>query len=884
MSLNPGDKLGPYEIIKAAGAGGMGEVYKAKDSRLDRTVAIKILPSNLAGNPDLRQRFDREAKAISSLNHPHICILHDIGHQDGVDFLVMEYLEGETLSSRLEKSPMENEELLTTAIQIADALDSAHRQGLIHRDLKPANVMMTKEGAKLMDFGLAKLQMDNPTGAPVTNITMTTPLTGAGTILGTMQYMSPEQLEGKEADARSDIFAFGAMLYEMTTGKRPFEGSSQASLIAAIIEREPMSITSIKPLTPPGLERLTKKCLSKNPESRWQTARDLGDELRWIAQSGSKAGIPVQVSIKRRFKMRMASIVAILALLACGYFSYMLYLKPKPEISVVRFKLTPEQGLKNIDWPRISPDGKMVAFNASDSLGKNFIWIRPLSSLESYPLLGTENANRHYWSPDSKYIAFFDGTKLMKIPVAGGQSQLICEGPLGADLSWGSKNIIVFDGNLGDTMRMVSADGGLASSATTLDTTTGDIYHAWPWFLPDGEHFLFIANSTDSIGGSTKLKLGSVSSTDSRTIYKLNSENRVEYCKEGFILFYQDNNLMALPFDDKKLEVTGEPKPIAQKISFSSNAPVFCTSNDGTLLFESGSGSSNSELVWFDREGNELERVGQQNKYRDIALSPDESMFVYGLLDDQFSSVDLWIYDLKRNVPTRLTFDNTNETWPVWSNDGKEVYYSSDKGGNGDIYKKAVSGLGEAVEVLNTESSNVGPNSFTPDGSKLIFSEFAATWNIGVLNLYDSNRVDMITNSSFVEIIGRVSPNGRYLAYVSNESGQGEIYVRQLDGGVGKWQISTNGATRPLWSKDGTELFYWSNDDLILVPVKTVGNFEAGNPIKLFTRQRNRDGFDFYRYDITKDGRKFLINVRINTSEPNKIVLVQNWIQEQKGK
>jgi serine/threonine protein kinase len=885
MSLNSGDKLGPYEIIEAAGAGGMGEVYKAKDSRLDRTVAIKILPSNLAGSPDLRQRFDREAKAISSLNHPHICILHDIGHQDGVDFLVMEYLEGETLSSRLEKSPMENEELLTTAIQIADALDSAHRQGLIHRDLKPANVMMTKEGAKLMDFGLAKLQMDNPTGAPVTNITQTTPLTGAGTILGTMQYMSPEQLEGKEADARSDIFAFGAMLYEMTTGKRPFEGSSQATLIAAIIEREPMSITAIKPLTPPGLERLTKKCLSKDPDSRWQTARDLGDELRWIAQSGSKAGIPVQVSIKRRFKMRVASIVAVLAVLACGYFSYMLYLKPKPEIPVVRFKFSPEQGLRNVDWPRISPNGKMIAFNADDSLGNNNIWIRPFSSLEAYPLLGTENANRHYWSPDSKYLAFFQGTQLKKIPVTGGQIQLICEGPLGSDLSWGSKDIIVFDGNLGDTMRMVSADGGLTTDATSLDTSTGDAYHAWPWFLPDGENFLFIANSTDSAGsGVTKLKLGSVSSPENRTLYELESENRIEYCNEGFILFFQDNNLMALPFDDKKLEITGEPKPIAQQISFSSNAPVFGSSDDGTLMFESGSSSARSELVWFDREGNELERVGQQDNYRDVVLSPDETMFVYGLFDQQFSTDDLWIYDLKRNVSTRLTFENTNEVWPIWSNDGKFIYYASNADGNGDIYKKDITGLGEAEIVYNTDGNNVGPNSFTPDGTQLIFTSLGNPVNVGVLNFNDSNRVDMITNSSFVEIYGQVSPNGKYLSYSSNESGQMEIYVRQLKGGGGKWQISTDGGNRSRWSKNGNELFYWQGNDLTVVPINTEGNFEAGNPELLFTRQWNRAGFVQFRYDVSNDGKRFLINSQLVAAEPDKVVIVQNWIQEHSNK
>jgi len=643
MSLNAGDKLGPYEIIEAAGAGGMGEVFKAKDTRLDRTVAIKILPTAIASMPGFRQRFEREAKAISSLNHPNICTLYDVGHENDADFLVMEYLEGETLSDRLLKGPIPYDELIQLAVQIAAALDSAHQQGMIHRDLKPGNVMLTKDGAKLLDFGLAKLQQESEAAQGVSPITQTTPLTGAGTILGTIQYMAPEQLEGKEADARSDIFAFGALLYEMATGKRAFEGKSNATLIAAIIEREPASISVIVPNMPPLFERLVKKCLSKDPQKRWQSASDLCDELRWMSQAGSQVGLPAHIAAKRKLNFTVARVVGAIAICTTFVFGYLYYAekaKPAVELPVSRFTINVRQGLHDVYWPRISPDGRTVAFRATDSLGNTSIWIRPVNSLDAYPLLNTDSPQRFFWSPDSKSLAFFVGNQLKRIPITGGQAQLICQGPSGADGSWSDNDLIIFDGRAGDTIKIVAAGGGIPRPAAPVDTSAGEIAGAWPWFLPGGKTFLYTADARktgEDAGATTYLKLGFSDSLVSRRLYEVPGVSRVEYSPEGYILYVQDDNLIALPFDAEKLEVTGEPKPVAMKIGAAANTYAFGVSNTGVLLYQTNNQTDMTEIAWYDRSGKKLGSVGQVASYSSVRLSPDGSRIAYNVLDPSAS-------------------------------------------------------------------------------------------------------------------------------------------------------------------------------------------------------------------------------------------------------
>ncbi len=892
MTLVKGDKLTPYEIIEQAGAGGMGEVYKAIDTRLDRTVAIKILPSSIAESAEFKDRFDREAKAISSLNHANICTLYDVGHENGMDYLVMEFLEGETLSERLARGPIPYDEVLRIAVQIASGLDLAHQRGLVHRDLKPGNVMLTSEGAKLLDFGLAKIQQGKGTDT-LAAITQTTPLTGANTIVGTIQYMSPEQLEGNEADTRSDIFAFGALIYEMITGKRAFEGNSSAALIAAILEREPTPISALRPDTPPLLERLVKKCLEKDPRKRWQSASDLSDELRWISQAGSQVGLPAYVSARRKFKFDLARVigaVAILSTVCLGYLYYAEKTKAAPLLSVARYTVDIKQGLSNIYWPRISPDGSSVAFQADDSAGTNRIWVRPINSLEAYPLLNTENAKRFFWSPDGRNVAFFEGNQLKRIPITGGQAQLVCQGPVGADGCWGTNNLIIFDGNLNETLKFVPAGGGLPKPAALPDTSEGEIGYGWPWFLPDGKHFIFtcsVRHGKDNIHTRNRIKLGSIDTTSSVTLYELDQIiDRVEYSNDGYILYVSVDNLMGLPFDAKKLEVTGEPKPIATKIGAAENTYAFSVTNNGTLLYQTNNRSSLSELVWVDRTGKKLQTIGQQGKYGDVALSPDESRLAYIALDGQANSPDIWIYDLKRNVPTRLTFDPGIDAMPVWSPDGQMVYFASDRGGQFfKMYRKGTNGLGQAELIYGTDSSHVSPSDITPDGSRMLIYQVQRGWDIGILYMNDSNRVDNLVNSSYYEAKAKVSPNGKFVAYTSSESGRREVYVRKLDGTGGKWQISTEHADNAMWSGDGTELYYLTDaSELMVVKVNTGATFEAGQPVELF-KFRPQSNFNvLYPYDVSADGQKFLLNARLSDSDPGEIVVVQNWAQEFKDR
>ncbi|NIS15619.1 MAG: protein kinase [candidate division Zixibacteria bacterium] len=885
MALDSGRKLGPYEIESAAGAGGMGEVYKARDTRLERTVAIKILPESMAGNPDLRARFDREARAISSLNHPHICTLYDVGHENGTDYLVMEYLEGESLDQRLFNGPLEAKELLEYAIQIADALDKAHRQGLVHRDLKPGNVIITKSGAKLLDFGLVKLSMESGLGGNIHNITQTTPLTGIGTILGTVSYMAPEQLEGQEADNRSDIFSFGAMLYEMATGQKPFEGKSQATMIAAIMERDPRPISEIKPMLPPAINRLVKKCLAKDPDDRWQSAKDLCDELKWIQQSGSRAGIPARVASRRKKRFRLGWTIAGVMTLASIILGAMLVIQPEQEINVRRFRIGDFEHLNNVNWPRISPDGRLLAFRATDSLGNSSIWIRPMNSLNSYPLAGTENAGRPFWSPDSRYLAYFINNQLRKVPASGGPVQLICETD-GYDGCWGSSGIILFDNSVGDSIRQVPASGGVATAATVIDRERGENMHAWPAFLPDGKHFLYLAqvDTTSAALGDDVVCVGSLDGGFRKELFRVSS--RIEYSPAGFILHERQGVLLAHPFDANKLEITGEPIPVAENVGQYFNASLFSVSNEGTLVYQTGSDMGMSQLVWFNRGGQPLDTVGNPAPYRDIALSPDESRLAYQLFDIQKMSDDIWVYDLVRDVPTRLTFEESREIWPVWSPDGMKIIYAELNDGYYRLMERQANGLGEARLLLEAEEGSVGASDWSRDGKTISIFHFLGDGDIWLMNDPDSGKHRVFTDTPHSEARSRISPNGRYIAYQSDESGRSEIYVRELSGQGGKWQVSADGGFQPLWRTDGRELYYSNeNWDIMAVSVATDGEtFQADIPMKLFNQRYNTAGLRQTRFVASADGQKFLMNVALNKENNAEMAMVLNWDAELKKK
>ncbi len=891
MALSSGAKLGPYIIESTAGAGGMGEVYKAKDSRLDRTVAIKVLSVQVAGNQDLRLRFEREAKAISSLNHPNICTLFDIGHQDGVDYLVMEYLEGETLASRLLRGPLSVPDLLNIAVQIADGLDKAHRQGLIHRDLKPGNIMLTKSGAKLLDFGLAKLQESGGLVHGQSGITRTTtPLTGEGAIIGTLQYMAPEQLEGKEVDARTDIFAFGAILYEMATGRRAFDGGSQASLIASIIKEQPRAIAELQPMSPPMLERVIRQCLEKDPDHRWHTAGDLKRSLLWINEGGSQVGVPLQVSVRRKSRERMlwaATGVLGLAALALGA---KILLQAKPELRVARFSITQEPRYSGTTWPMISPDGKYVAFQAQDSARVFKIWVRPMNSLQAIPLEGTDGANRPFWSPDSKFLAFFDNrNQLRRIPATGGPTLLICEAPHASDGTWGSDGIIIFDGNAADSLRQVPAAGGPVTQASFINRAVGETGHAWPWFLPDGKHYLF--NTFASIPGTGQqsyLMSGTLGSRESKKLATV--ESRVVYSTAGYILYMKDRILVAQPFNADKQEITGDPIPLTNEVTSLDERALFSVSNDGQLLYQRGTAISERRMVWVDRTGKELSEEMPPSGFENVALSPDGKRIAYELTSNNGNQTDIWVRDLQRQISSRLTFNEAADVWPVWSADNSRVYFGSDRKdnlGKWSIFSRLANGTGSDEELPRSDSTPFITQSAYPDGSALVVMSVPITrvFDIWKLELR-SGKMEPLLNSEFSERWASISPNSQYIAYSSNESGRAQVYIQQLGAGGGKWQITSVNTRMAQWRADGRELYCVSADgNLMATPISYEGGLQIGQPTVLFRKPFYFDiTYTNSSYQVTRDGQRFLCVTQPEQNSSVELILVQNWAEELVGR
>jgi Tol biopolymer transport system component len=886
MDISRGVRLGPYEVISPIGAGGMGEVWRAKDTRLDRDVAIKVLPSSLASSPQLRARFEREAKAISSLNHPHICTLHDIGNHSGVDYLVMELIEGESLADRLKKGPLPLDQVLRFGAQIAQALDVAHRHNIIHRDLKPGNVMVTRTGAKLLDFGLAKAAQGSSSGAFIVNadgvsaggVTEAKPLTQEGTIVGTFHYMAPEQLEGSDTDARTDIFALGCVLYEMATGRRAFDGASRTSLIAAIVSSEPPPISSIAPMTPPALEHVVKRCLEKSSADRWQSAHDVASELLWIGESGSSAAAAMPFT-KRRRPLQWAgwlAAVVLAAILAWVQFNHPAPVAPQR----VESALLPPAGVL-IDAQSggiaLSPDGRKLAFIAHRAGERRSLWIRDAATSPARAVQGTENATLPFWSPDGKSIAFFAAGKLQRVPAEGGSPELVSSMIDSYGGAWSAEGSIVYAS--GDSIFKVPSAGG---TPVKVVRTPGRSPR-YPVMLPDGHRFLFTsigATEPDAVflasldGGAPKRVLPGVYSN-------------VVYAAPGLVVYVKESAMRVQRVDPKTIEPVGASFQVADQVQYVADDQIalFTVSATGALAFVAGGGAGLTELAWVGRDGSDLGVITPKAMYYSPQLSHDGKRVVVDLSEGQTAKGDIWMIDLQHGASSRLTYDPANESGPIWSNDDRSVTFFSERLGVRDLYERATNGIGTDQVVLVDKKPKV-PLDISPDGRWLAFAtggDGSGRSLEGVAPdvwLFDRQlkKAKPFLTSPFSEHAVQFSPDGKWVAYSSDESGQLEVYVIQFPESSGKWIVSRGGGAQPGWSADGKQLYYLSAaQKLMSVPVTLGASFEAGTPVPLFDAPV-RPGYPFRQYCIAKDGSRFLLNRPVREESAGAVTFVQNWV------
>jgi serine/threonine protein kinase len=887
MALPLGKRLGPYEIKAVLGAGGMGEVYRALDTRLNRTVALKVMLPSLSEQPEFRLRFEREARAVSILSHPHIAALFDIGHQDGIDFLVMEFVDGETLAERLKKGPLPVEQVLRVAVQIAEALDKSHRAGIVHRDLKPQNIMMTKEDVKVLDFGLAKLNPLRSDGAisPDDLKTQSYDLTAKNTLLGTIPYMAPEQLEGKPSDERTDIFALGAVLYEMAAGRKAFEGDSQAGLIAAILDHDPPSLSQRQPLIPPALERLVKKCLAKDPDDRWQSARDIADELKWIGEEGSRIGIPAPTIIRRRNRERAAWLTAAAALTGFLIMLISALMPVRQRIlppSTSRFGLRFSEDMsftKSGVFPALSPDGRHIVFSAVVK-GIRKLWKRDLNTFEAQPVPETEGVSSisAFWSPDSRFIGFLSDGKLQKTQVDGGGTQVICAVDfLTSTAAWGSGNVLIV--SQPDGLSRVSAAGGPLTPLTKLNPAHQEISHNYPCFLPDGRHFLYyVASALDEYNG---VYLGSLDSD--RPVRLIGSKTQAVYAAPGFLLTIDNGRLLAQPFDPGSLRLKGEPFMVTDQAASDSSSHLgyFSVSQNGLLVIGTKT-LLNSQLAWYDRSGKALGVAGPPAMYRFPVLSPDEKRIAVEMIDPGTRTGDIWLLDSVRNTRTRFTFDPARESDSVWSPDGRQIAYASERNGRARIYQKPADGSGQEELVLDI-AGGAWPLDWTKDGRFLLFTQVAQkNLDIGILPLSGPKKPASLFSTQRGERSCQVSPDGRWLAYSSPETGRYEIYVQAFPALGEKVLISTDGGNQPLWSRDGRELFYIAPDRMLqAVRVQSGSVFESGPPNPMFRVPDIGDLVTKQNYCAASDGR-FLFNALQQSAQDAPMVVIMNWAAEPK--
>jgi len=912
MALSSGTRLGPYEIQSPLGAGGMGEVYRARDTRLDRTVAVKVLASHLSSSPELKQRMEREARAISSLNHPNICTLHDIGSQDGTNYLVMEYLEGETLDARLQRGPLPLKQMLEYGMQVCDALEKAHRAGIVHRDLKPGNVMLTASGAKLLDFGLAKpalmsVQANSGKGnltpsTPTMNLSMLTAkpaaLTQHGTILGTFQYMAPEVLQGQEADPRSDIFSFGCVLYEIVTGRRAFEGKTQLSVMSAILERDPQPISNMQPTSPAALDYTVQTCLEKNPEDRFQTAHDVKLQLGWIAKSATQSGPPALSASRTRSKFGVTAI-AVLALAVITL--AVALLTSRPQRRVLRTNILPPEGtifetLYRNSAPALSPDGTHIAFIAQKD-GKNVLWLRSLDRVESTPVGGTDDAYYPFWSADGTAVAFFKQGKLWRTDLNAAAPTPICDAPEARGGSWSRDDIIIFTPSFGGPVFQVPATGGTPRPVTKVPVASAYLSDRWPSFLPDGKHFLFLHSPFGTSGDRNEVHLGSLDGTDQLV---LQGRFYAARYAAGRLLAVRDGSLLAWKLDIASGKVAGDPVRVVDKIETDdiTALPVFSISEQGTLLYQSSTGAvGNDRHFWMDEKGKQVSQLSEPSVYGPTRISPDGSRIAMDVIGQSGIS-PLWIWDLNGGTRTQISASNQFADAPVWSADGRTIYF--------DIFGAEVRDELHVVPVdgsqpertLIKSDRDLMPTEVTKDGKWLLYEEAVAApkdshQSIGYSSLLadaDLKAFPLTPEGKAWTVLEHVSngSNARlrptandWIAYQSTQSERAQVYLTRFPHPGAKYQVSKDGGVQPVWSTDGKTLYYLDAfQKLTAVDIEVSGDsLRMGLPRTLF-QTGIRHSIPTDGYDVSRDGRFLVLNSITESTAP--VVLVTNWDMELK--
>lgn len=874
--LAPGTRLGPFTIAALIGSGGMGEVYRALDTRLDRPVAIKVLAPAFAADPRGRDRFEREARLISKLTHPHICTLYDVGSAlvGGADvrYLVMELVDGETLAARLQRGPLPLDDAVAVAIQIAGALAAAHAAGVIHRDLKPANIMLTRSGVKLLDFGLARLgQRDDEE----LDAASADPLTGAGAIIGTLPYMSPEQLRGGEADARSELFAFGAVLYEMLTGARAFTADSQPALVAAILETEPPRLSVRQPGAPASLDRLVSTCLAKDPDDRWQSARDLLRELTWIRDD--HPGIARSSSGGRLRTRPVLAGMAALALIGISVPALSFWPRPAPAPSVrIGLSISAPPGTT---FPRgsadmaLSPDGSRLAFVALAADGTRRLWIRRLDDVQVRPVGGTRDAHHPFWAPDGRTIGFFTHRQLVRIDEGGGSRQVLCDVRAPRGGAWGRDGTILFAAD--GVLKRIPDTGGTPTPVTALDESRRERAHAWPILLPDGQQFLYLALALDA--ANTAIYRGRFGSTRTERVVATDTQIAVVGTRAYSLV---NRSMVVQDFEPDRVRLLGEPRAVAADVGRDVRiAQAAMSAAAGTVAYRPV--GDQSQLTWFDRRGAVLHTFAERADYHHLWLSPDERRIAVERTDPATGRHTIWVVDVDRGTTSRLVADASGAHQPVWSPDGSRVLFGSNRFGGLDLYTMRHDGAGtESLLLRSADRVTQIPTDWSLDGRLILYDvDHHGQGDLWTLPVSATESAGPFLETSANESQGQFSPDLKWVAYTSDESGAYEVYVRRYPGGEGKWRVSTSGGAQPRWRRDGRELFYLAPDGaLMAVDVKAGGpTFETGPPRSLFNTgimgafvdRRNH-------YVVTGDGQRFLVNLTDESDTRAPIIVVVN--------